>query len=274
MNRRPVKRGLVVWLLLAAFPFAGCTVRNLIYPVPTVKVGRPPAGFDEVELLSAEGSRALGWHHPGPRSRNRPAMIFFHGNGENLETLKWTGLYDRLMTLGFPVLVVDYPGYGRSTGLPSEKSLKSTAEEALIWMGNRYPDRPIVPCGWSLGAALALHLARVGASQVQGVIAISPWTSLKAVAEIHFPRWLVSMGLGESYDSLGLADQIDIPALVIHGAADRIIPVQQGRRLAAGIDAARWVQVELAGHNDLLGFSAVWQEIDDFMSTLSSPTAL
>ena len=201
-------------------------------------------------------------------------MIFFHGNGENLETLKWTGLYDRLMTLGFPVLVVDYPGYGRSTGLPSEKSLKSTAEEALIWMGNRYPDRPIVPCGWSLGAALALHLARVGASQVQGVIAISPWTSLKAVAEIHFPRWLVSMGLGESYDSLGLADQIDIPALVIHGAADRIIPVQQGRRLAAGIDAARWVQVELAGHNDLLGFSAVWQEIDDFMSTLSSPTAL
>jgi len=274
VSRRSIKPWSVTWLLLAAFPFAGCTVRNIIYPAPAVEVGRPPAGFDEVELVTADGDRALGWHHPGPVSSNRPAMIFFHGNGENLETLKWTGLYDQLLLLRSPVLVVDYPGYGRSTGVPSERSLKATAEEALSWMGSRYPDRSVVSCGWSLGAALALHLARVGSSWVQGVIAISPWTSLKAVAEIHFPRWLVTMGLRESYDSLGAANQIEIPALVIHGAADSIIPAQQGQRLANSIDAARWVQVEQAGHNDLLGFPAVWQEIDDFVSSLSSPATL
>ena len=141
-------------------------------------------------------------------------------------------------------------------------------------MGNQYPDRSIVPCGWSLGAALALHLARVGPSQVQGVIAISPWTSLPAVAEIHFPRWLVTMGLRESYDSLGMAGQIEVPALVIHGAVDRIIPVEQGRRLAARMSDASWVQVEGAGHNDLLGFPVLWQEIDEFVSGLSASAAL
>ena len=264
----------VTWLLLAAFPLTGCTVRSFIYPAPGVEVGIPPAGFEEVELPFVEGGRALGWHHPGPASSTRPAMIFFHGNGENLETLKWSGLYDRLLALDSPVLVVEYPGYGRSTGQPSEQSLKSTAEEALRWMEDQYPGRSIVPCGWSLGAALAVHLARVGPPQVSGLIAISPWTSLKAVAEIHFPNWLVGVGLHESYDSLSVADQIHIPALIVHGAVDRIIPVDQGRRLAASLADCRWLEVGPAGHNDLLGFPAVWQEIDTFVTALSSPTTL
>lgn len=274
MTHRPVLMPSATWSLLAALLLQGCTVRSFIYPVPGVEVGTPPTGFEEIELPLTGGNRAVGWHHPGPESSTRPALIFFHGNGENLETLKWGGLYDHLLALDSPLLVVDYPGYGRSTGQPSEQSLKNTADEALKWMEAQYPDRPIVPCGWSLGAALAVHLGRLGPPRVQGLIAISSWTSLKAVAEIHFPTWLVGVGLRENYDSLGVADQVEVPTLVVHGTVDRIIPVDQGRQLARGVVDARWVEVGPAGHNDLLGFPEVWREIEAFVSSLSRPEAL
>ena len=134
VTRRSAGAAVGYWLLLAALLLPGCTVRSFVYPVPGVEVGTPPAGFEEVDSAFCRGGRAMGWHHPGPASGTRPAMIFFHGNGENLETLKWSGLYDQLLALDAPVLVVDYPGYGRSTGQPSEQSLKKTAEAALRWM--------------------------------------------------------------------------------------------------------------------------------------------
>ena len=247
-------------------------MRSFIYPVPTVEVGEPPDPFHEVEIDLSSGGRIIGWHHAGDPRSTRPALVFFHGNGENLETLKWSGVYDQLLSLRTAVLVVDYPGYGRSSGAPSEAGLKSSAEAALAWMKSRHPNRAIVPCGWSLGAALAVHLAAAG--PVTGLITISPWTSLSAVAEIHFPRWLVGAGLREEYDSLGVAARIEAPALVIHGSVDRIIPVEQGRRLAGALAEARWMEVEQAGHNDLLGFPTVWQEIDAFVTALSPSAAL
>jgi pimeloyl-ACP methyl ester carboxylesterase len=263
-----------VWVLTLALLFAGCTVRNIIYPVPMVEVGSPPTRFEEVEIESAEGIRFVGWHHPGDAAGNRPVLIFFHGNGENLETLKWTGLFDQLLSLQAPVLVVDYPGYGRSSGVPSESSLKGSAERALDWVASRYPDRGIVPTGWSLGAAVAVYLAAARPDRVRGLIAMSPWTSLAAVAEIHFPHWLVGLGLREHYDSLGLVDQIAVPALMIHGSIDRIIPIEQGRQLAAALTGAAWVEVGTAGHNDLLSSPVVWREMSQFVSRLSAPSAL
>ena len=256
------------FLLWTAAFSAGCSMRSLIYPAPDVWVGAPPAGFEEVALLLDDGTQVIGWHRPRSQPGDRPVMVFFHGNGENLETMKWSGLYEQLVALRVPLLVVDYPGYGRSTGQPSEQSLKRAATAAKQWARERYPKSGLVPCGWSLGAALALYLAATGPSDIDGVVAISPWTRLSDVANAHFPRVLVSLGLREEYDSLALAQSIDRPALVLHGTADRIIPVDQGELVAMGLKTARWIPVEGAGHNDLLSFSEVWLEIEDFVSGL------
>jgi len=249
-------------------------MRSLIYPVPDVKVGTPPPGFEEVILILEGGSQVIAWHHPVSQLGDRPAMIFFHGNGENLETMKWAGLYEQLVALRVPLLVVDYPGYGRSTGQPSEESLKSAATAALQWTRARYPSLAVVPCGWSLGAALAVYLAAESPAAVDGIVVISPWTSLPAVANAHFPRFLVAAGLRERYDSLSVAPLIDRPALVLHGSIDRIIPMDQGERVATSLETARWVPVEGAGHNDLLSYPQVWWEIDNFVSALNGPPSV
>lgn len=252
----------------------GCSVKSLIYPAPGVRVDAPPPTFEEVLLEIGGGIQVVGWHHARQEPKGRPVLVFFHGNGENLETLKWGGTYGRFAALDAPVLVLDYPGYGRSGGQPSEQSLKRASEAAMKWVGSRYPERRLVVCGWSLGAALAVHLAATHPDEVDGMVAMSPWTSLSEVATKHFPDWVVSLGLRESYDSLAIAGRITSPSLVIHGASDNIIAASQGERLAASLSKAKWILVPGAAHNDLLGFPSVWQEIDNFVAGLSTTRPL
>ena len=249
-------------------------MRSLIYPAPPVAVGAPPADFEEVTLELDDGVRVVAWHRQPAAGSSHPAMVFFHGNGENLETMTAAGLYARLRQLEAPLLVVDYPGYGRSGGRPDETALKRAADRAGVWMLQRYPERGLVPCGWSLGAALALHVAAESRIGVAGVVAISPWTRLADVANLHFPAFLVDLGLREDYDSLTLARRIEAPALVVHGARDGIIPAAQGERIAAALRQSRWVPLAEAGHNDLLAVPRVWQEIERFLDTLVGAEAL
>ncbi len=252
-----------VWVLV----LTGCTVRQLIYPAPPIPVpASPPAPLEAVELATTDGIRISVWHLSADSlPPSRPVALFFHGNGENLETMRQTGLFGELARLGIGIAAVDYPGYGRSGGRPSEESLGRAADAAWQWLGERYPDRPRLVCGWSLGAAVALQLAAREGEAVDGVIAMSSWTSLPDVAGIHFPGWLVGLALHEKYDSLAVAPSIAAPALVIHGARDQIIPEHQGERVAAALPNSRWVPVPGAGHNDLLSREEVWQEMAAFI---------
>ncbi len=249
-------------------------MRDMIYPSPAIPVGEPTPGIEEVAITSGDGSTQVGWHKPpvGIGSK-RPAILFFHGNGENLETLRAAATLARLEALEAPYLVVDYPGYGRSSGAPSEDALEQAAEAALEWLVEQHPDRPLVVCGWSLGAAVAFYLASKHES-VDGLIAISAWTSLRDVAAIHFPNWLVGLALRESYDSVAIAGQIQQPTLLIHGTRDPIIPVEQGRRLAAAVPDADWLEQESAGHNDLLSYPDVWQAIRLFVDRIEKCRAV
>jgi hypothetical protein len=242
-------------------------MRHMIYPMPAVPVPQPPAPLREVALSTSRGDRAIVWHAPGPEGA--PLVLFFHGNGENLETMRGAGLFEDAARLRAPVAALDYPGYGRSSGQPSEAANLAAAEAALDWALGEAPGRPVVVCGWSLGAAVALELAARRPAEIAGVIALSPWTSLSEVARVHFPGWLVRLALGERYDTLAAGERVRAPALVIHGAEDDLIPAAHGERVAERL-RARLLVVPGAGHNDLLARPEVWREMADFIAALSS----
>ena len=245
-------------------------IRQMLYPAPQVPLpSPPPAPLVEVALALPSGEPVTAWErrHAEPAG---PAVVFFHGNGDNLETMRLSGFYDELAGLGVHLLAVEYPGYGGSTVSPSEASLTAAGEAGLAWLAARYPESPKVVLGWSLGAAVAAQVARRHDAEIDGLVLLSPWADLPSLAAVHYPSWLVGLGLRDTYDSVAAAAQVGSPVLMIHGAADRIIPVEQGRRLhQAFAESCRFVEVPTAGHNDLLSRRVVWQELGAFLGALA-----
>ncbi|MCP4659093.1 MAG: alpha/beta hydrolase [bacterium] len=246
-------------------------IRQMLYPAPPFRVpSPPPSPLEEVALAFDSGDVAVGWAYEHPAAdRSTPAVVFFHGNGENLETLRQAGLYEDLGALGIHFLAVDYPGYGRSSGKPTEAGLVASAEAGFEWIAERYPDQPKVLLGWSLGAAVAIQAAAHHGDRVDRLVLLSAWDDLEALAAVHYPPWLVGLGLDETYDSLAVASEIRVPVLQIHGTNDHIIPIAHGRKLyealAAAAPAVRFVAVPNTGHNDLLSRPVVWRELAAFL---------
>lgn len=250
----------------------GCSVRHIVYPAPPVSVPDPPRPLRAVTWNLRDGTQVSSWVHDGSGSvPGRPSVLFLHGNGENLETMRQAGLFEELLALEAPFVALDYPGYGRSTGVPSEASLLEAGSVALDWMRQHFENRPTVIVGWSLGAAVAIGLTAANPDYCSGLVAMSAWTSLADVGASHFPRWLVEVAVADRYDSAAAAERVVCPALVIHGSGDRIIPVEQGRVVADSL-SADWLEVPSAGHNDLLGNGIVWRRLAEFLASIQPPS--
>lgn len=275
MKRRlAVAFGILVVLFFAARPMTNAFIRSMLYPAPWIPVPTPPSPIEEVILDTTEGDRVVVWFQDGPASaegsssEGGPWVLFFHGNGENLETLRRSGFFTELAALGVGVAAIDYPGYGRSTGRPGEASLGAAGLAAFDWLRARADDRPVVAMGWSLGAAVAAQVAADRGDHLDALVLLSPWHDLPSVARGLFPGFLVDLLLRDGYASGDRLERFARPALVVHGERDNLIPATEGRRLHERLGTGRFVGVDAAGHNDLLGHRVVWREIEAFLGLL------
>ncbi|MCI0446086.1 alpha/beta hydrolase [bacterium] len=265
MNRKIVRVLVPVLIFMVLYLSMNWFVRKMVYPSPPFRVSSPPPKpFQEAWL----DGKIAAWYYEAS-DRNAPALVYFHGNGENLETLRQSGLLDSLMDLKVSFLALDYPGYGRSRGRPSENSIQEAAYASLRWMNAKHPDSLLIACGWSLGAAVAIESASKQQDIVDGLIAMSVWSSLPAAAREHFPKWMVQSLLQESYDCVSAAKTLTKPALFIHGQRDTLIPAAQGKSVASAMKGrVRWVLIPNTSHNNLLARQQVWQEIKSFLNSL------
>src|SRR5215469_11241901 len=158
----------------------------------------------------------------------QPAVIFGHGNGEVIDY--WVSDLHGFQERGVGVLLVEYPGYGRSTGSPSEQSIRAAMDAAydrLVADPRVDPDR-VFGFGQSLGGGAICLLARD--RPLRALILQSTFTSLDVFALKH---WAPSFLLRDHFDNLSVAKSFPGPMLVIHGRNDRLIPWRQGLQLAA-----------------------------------------
>jgi pimeloyl-ACP methyl ester carboxylesterase len=257
--------------MLASF-LTGCLVRSTVYPAPGIAVPPdPPSGHEEVRLELSNGVQVSAWwNHNQSLPDSAPALLYLHGNGENLETMRLSGVFGTLANMGAHVMAIDYPGYGRSTGTPSERSVLEACDTALQWLAGRHPESRRILCGWSLGAAAAISTAARNPVLADGLVAMSAWTTLIDVASRFYPRFLVKILVRDRYNSLVAIQRVKCPVLLIHGREDGLIPLRQGEKLAAAAPTLRrWVSLAGAEHNDLLDSPVVWAEIRAFIQTLS-----
>lgn len=226
---------------------------------PAVRAGRPAEAF---ELETADGVRLRGWLVPGAASAARAPLIVYYGG--NAEEVSWQATEP--WPAGWTLVLVNYRGYGASEGKPSERDLHTDALAVIDALARRPDVDPgrIVLVGRSLGSGVATHVA--AHRPVAGVVLISPYDSMVAVARRHYPWLPVGLLLKHPFDSQSLAPSIGAPLLVIAGSRDFIVPTVHSRRLFdAWAGPKRWVELPGADHNDLSGWPAFWPAIDAFL---------
>ena len=215
-------------------------------------VDTPATAFRDVTFEAEDGERLHGWWVPAPGPSLGPVLLC-HGNAGNVgDRVPHAAL---LTEAGFDVLLFDYRGYGHSSGRPSEQGTYRDARAARAWMLERPDVDParVVYLGESLGAAVALELAL--AHRPAGLVLLSAFAGVRAMARIHY-RAIPPALVPDAYPSLRLVGALRAPLLVLHGADDMIVPVEQGRALYdAAPEPKRLRVLEGVGHNDILSLA-------------------
>lgn len=215
--------------------------------------------------------RIHGWWLPAATS---DVLLYLHGNGCNIGTN--LNHAQRYRQLGFSVLLIDYRGYGRSDGSPSEAQVYQDAQAAWNYLVQQRRVEPhnLFIYGHSLGGAIAIDLA-VRNRAAAGLIVEGTFTSMLDIADYRGRyRWLpVNLLLTQRFDSLSKIQSLQIPLLLIHGDDDLVIPAQMSQVLfEAATVPKKLLLVPGAGHSNVASVSGdrYLQAVRDFRQLVRS----
>jgi len=202
---------------------------------------------------------------------NENAFIYFGGNAEAviLNALKFS--------INFPtktIYLVNYRGYGGSSGKPTEAGLFSDATAVFDNFSPAHKNIAVI--GRSLGSGVAVHLAANRA--VSQVVLITPYDSILAIAKKQYPMFPISLLLKDQYDSVGLANRVSAPVLVLAAGKDRIIPLSHSQKLVDALGRGKeqenvtMIVFEQAGHNNISQFADYDESLTVFLDGLEIET--
>jgi uncharacterized protein len=224
--------------------------RLMFYPRGSLGRPSPPQGWqlEEVRFTTPDAA-VLAGVLVRPSGARGPLVIYFGGNAE--EVTEYASTVRE--TYGErAVLLVNYRGYGASTGSPGEKAIVADAIALYDWAARRPDVEPerIALHGRSLGSGVAVQVA--AARPARCVMLTSPFASALDVARTAYPWLPVAMLLRHPFDSIAHAPSLKMPALFLIGEADTLVLPEQSERLArAWGGPAERLRVPGFGHNDV-----------------------
>lgn len=229
--------------LVAATPAAAGPVHDRIYPAPTAPLaldGLPPAAA-LTSVRTGDGLTLQGILVPA--RAGMPTLLVFHGNGSSAaDAARWLA---PLAAAGYGFVAAEYRGYSGNPGRPDEQGLGADADAFLALARAQAREGPVWALGHSLGAGVAIGLAR--RAKLDALVTVGAFTRLRAMAP-KAARAFVPNG----YDNLAAVPRLDLPWILVHGSADATVPLGEARALhqaagAAHLRGAAFVVME-AGH--------------------------
>ena len=220
---------------------------NVIFH-PTHEMPETPAmiglEFEDIYFNTDDNVKLNGWFIKAPQTRS--TLLFFHGNAGNIShRLEKIMMFHKL---GLNVFIIDYRGYGKSRGRPSEQGLYKDAIAAYNYLLTRQDVDPnkIICYGDSLGGVVAVDLATK--KKVATLVVDSAFSSASDISKMIFP-FVPAFLLTTKMDSATKVKGITIPKLFIHSSNDEIIPFKLGKKLFdAAAQPKEFLQI-VGGHN-------------------------
>ncbi|MFN2373234.1 MAG: alpha/beta hydrolase [Cyclonatronaceae bacterium] len=220
----------------------------IFYPTRILVYHPDAAGLDyeDVWLQTSDGERLHAWFVP--RENSRGTVLFFHGNAGNIsgriESIR------QFHQLGLDVFIVDYRGYGKSTGRPNEKGLYTDALAAYDYLTQELgiPADSLIIFGRSLGGSVAAYLA--SERPAAGLALESTFTSVPDVASGYYPVYPVGLLTRYKLPTIAYLQKFDGPVLIAHSPDDELISYRFGRELYDAATGPKQFLEMRGGHND------------------------
>lgn len=220
--------------------------KSIFFPMRTIELTPDYINltFEDVYLKTPDNVKINSWFIPSNNAKY--TILFCHGNAGNI-----AHRLDKIMIfhkMGIGVFIIDYRGYGKSEGKPSEKGIYLDSKAAYDYLLTKRNIRPenIILFGESLGAAAAIDLA--SKAKVGGLITEGAFSNAKDMARRIYP-FLPSFVFKSKFDSIAKIKNIAAPKLFIHSKNDEIVPFDLAQKLydAAG-QPKQFVEI-IGGHN-------------------------
>ncbi|MEX1301981.1 MAG: alpha/beta hydrolase [Desulfotignum sp.] len=213
-----------------------------------------PAGPNDILIPVADNVHIGACFHVA--AKQAPTILFFHGNGEIVSDYDDLGpLYTRL---GINFFVVDYRGYGWSTGSPTVSAMMADSHRILDFVAQWGRDHEftgsLTVMGRSLGSAPAIELATARSPEVENLIVESGFASTGSLLRV--------LGIDPAARGIQMPAELDNqerirqwtgPVVIIHGEQDQLIPFSHGQALFSACPSSgkKLIKIAGAGHNDI-----------------------
>lgn len=241
----------VLWVLAAVvllFVSRDYVERSIVFkPQKGIQTTPSAVGlrYQEAIVQTPDGIRLHSWYFPSPDSRK--TLFFLHGNAGNIgNRLQKISFF---LDLGMSVFIIDYRGYGASTGSPSEKGLYKDAQAAYDYLTRTLNVAPgsIIVYGESLGSSIAIDVA--AKNRVAGLIVEGAYSSAADMSRHLYPMVPTFM-MGIKMNNASKVDSILGPKLFIHSRSDEVVPFSLGQKLFDLAPEPKELVVIEGSHND------------------------
>jgi alpha-beta hydrolase superfamily lysophospholipase len=253
MKKKVFFRWLKLFLLvygLVGISFYYGQEKLLFHPIPLHVDDRYPfpKPYTEVNIPVSESANIHLVQFPANSDSAKGLVLFFHGNKENITHY---ADYAPLFTQkGYSVWMMEYPGYGKSKGVLTEKTMNEWALQCYKLARKRYEPRQIILYGKSLGTGVAAGLAAV--RDCKSLVLESPYYDLPSLFRPYLFLYPLERLLHYHFPTYQYLPRVDAPVTLIHGTNDLLIPLRNSRKLSSFFTKDdRLVEIEGGGHNNL-----------------------
>jgi uncharacterized protein len=220
------------------------------------------APFRELFFDIEPGVRINGLHFY--KEKPDGLILYFHGNSRSIKG--WGKYAQDFYRYNYDVILVDYRGFGKSTGKRSEAAMLADMQFVYERLKEQYPEDHLIMYGRSMGSGFAARLA--SDNRPRYLILDAPYYSFSKVVERFLPIFPMQLVLRFRMRTDKWMPRVKCHTYIIHGTRDRLIPIRQSINLQK-INPSKitLIRIEGGGHNNLPSFPEYHNFIRDILKT-------